>query len=208
MQQTKTNPTKTNPTKTNPTKTNPTFLLDLDMDSELKPFTDDESKSGSDTGTNTDSDTDSDTDTDTDTDSESKKTSIMTQITTKSIKAIYYEYLESDQLFLRPEYQRDLCWSLEKMNAFVDTIIKGWIVPNYVIYELSKKEMKNVKHKCECIDGQHRLTTLKYYMESIPLNDNKYIYWSDNGYRVFYNMEKTIMDNIKKRRKYFLYNSL
>ena len=76
------------------------------------------------------------------------------------------------------------------MNAFIDTILKGWIIPNYVIYVLSTKEYKLSKYKYECIDGQHKLTTLKYYIESIPLLDNRYVYWSSNGERVYYNMDK------------------
>ena len=86
------------------------------------------------------------------------------------------------------------------MNAFIDTILKGWIIPNYVIYVLSSKEHKTSKYKYECIDGQHRLTTLKYYIEGIPLSDNRYVYWSSNGERVYYNMDKTLLDDIRNRR--------
>lgn len=138
--------------------------------------------------------------TNSDSDYELELSNISTQITTKGVCAIYHEYLKNNKLFLQPEYQRDFCWSLDKMNAFIDTIMKGWIIPNYVIYELSKKEIKNVKYKCECIDGQHRLTTLKKYIESSPLdeNKNKYIYWLNNGFRIFYDMNKTILDKLNK----------
>jgi len=128
---------------------------------------------------------------------------ISTQITNYPINGLYYAYLKDDnKLLLTPEYQRDLCWSIDKMNAFIDTIIKGWIVPNYVIYELSSKEKKLCSHRYECIDGQHRLTTLKYYIENkmVP-GTNRYIYWINNGYKVFYNMEKTTMENMRKKSK-------
>ena len=81
---------------------------------------------------------DADSDIDSDIESETNISNIETQISTKSIFAIYCEYLQKSKLLLRPEYQRKLCWSLQKMNDFIDTILKGWIVPNYVIYILSK----------------------------------------------------------------------
>ena len=133
---------------------------------------------------------------------------ISTQITNKSIKSIYYEYLQGSELLLRPEYQRELCWSFDKMNAFIDTILKGWIIPNYVIYELSPNEQKYNNHTHECIDGQHRLTTLKWFIESKNLDEmsnkntttNKYIYWLNNAERVFYNMDSSKMNEIMKKR--------
>ena len=105
---------------------------------------------------------------------------------------------------LTPEYQRELCWSIEKMNTFIDTIMKGWIVPNYVIYQLSNAELKSttINYRYECIDGQHRLKTLKMYIENIIYpNTNKYIYWLSNGERVYYKMAKETLMEISKRRR-------
>jgi len=130
-------------------------------------------------------------------------TKIITQITNKSIRSIYYEYLQDDSLLLSPEYQRELSWSIEKMNAFIDTILKGWIVPNYVIYQLSEKELKqNINHRYECIDGQHRLLTLKWYIEGIPyLGTNKLLYWKKNKERIYYNLNPTTLNEIKIRSR-------
>jgi hypothetical protein len=126
---------------------------------------------------------------------------IRVQISIKSIKSIYYEYLQDNNLLLAPEYQRDLCWSVEKMNLFIDTIFKEWIVPNYVIYQLSAKEQKHNDFSNECIDGQHRLTTIKYYMENTMIpGTNKYIHWLKNGERVYYNMDNTTINNLNKKR--------
>jgi len=99
---------------------------------------------------------------------------IKTQITNKGVRSIYSEYLEKEKLLLRPEYQRELSWNIEKMNAFVDTIYRGWIVPNYVIYKLSENEKKdnksqNLKHMYECIDGQHRLIQLNFFFKETKL---------------------------------------
>lgn len=143
---------------------------------------------------------DADSDIDSDIESETNISNIETQISTKSIFAIYCEYLQKSKLLLRPEYQRKLCWSLQKMNDFIDTILKGWVIPNYVIYILSKKEIKENNHRYECIDGQHRLTTLKYYIENKELGDKKYIYWVKNKERVFYNMDEKILNSLSTKK--------
>jgi hypothetical protein len=147
-----------------------------------------------------DNESDSGSESDSDNNTESN---IRVQLTNKNIGAIYYEYLKDDTLLLRPDYQRDICWSLEKMNAFIDTIIKGLIVPNYVIYILSSKEQNNYDHCYECIDGQHRLTTLKWFIEGIKyLDTNKYIYYKSNKReRVFYNMSVEQLKEISTRRR-------
>jgi len=135
---------------------------------------------------------------------------IKTQITNKGVRSIYSEYLEKHKLLLRPEYQRELSWNIEKMNAFVDTIYRGWIVPNYVIYKLSDNEKKdnklqNLKHMYECIDGQHRLTTIKMFIEGTKypnLEVDKYIYLKFGDERVYYNLDENILSMMNKSHKY------
>jgi hypothetical protein len=124
---------------------------------------------------------------------------INTQITTKSICAIYHEYLKEDKLLLSPEYQRDLCWSVDKMILFIDTIMKEWIVPNYVIYKLTSTEAKNNEHSYECIDGQHRLTSIKWFMEGIrdPIT-KKYVYYKLGKERIFYSLTNDQLLEVKK----------
>ena len=127
------------------------------------------------------------------------------QITTKCIKSIYSEFLQNDELLLKPEYQRDMCWSHIKMNTFIETINKGLIVPNYVIYQLSSSELKKNNHLYECVDGQNRLFTLEYYIKSKPYN-GKYIYWKKKNERIFYNMNETELKKCK--RPNYIYRNL
>ncbi len=123
---------------------------------------------------------------------------IRVSIETQSINATYIMYLQNKILLLRPEYQRDMCWSIKKMNTFIDTIMKGLIVPNFVIYKLSDSEANNSEHQYECIDGQHRLITIQHYIESKPI-DGKYIYWNYKGERVYYNMSSQDLQKLKRR---------
>lgn len=135
---------------------------------------------------------------DSNSDEETDLQKINVQITNKSVKSVYYEFLQDNNLLLSPEYQRNLCWSAQKMNLFINTIYKGWIVPNYVIYTLSSKEQHKNIHSHECIDGQHRLTVLKYYIE----NSNKNIYCYNDKERIYYNMPDDKLKEIKKNCKY------
>ena len=138
---------------------------------------------------NSDSDSDSDSEksyetsietrinTETDTELENNYKNIKTYIETKSISSVYNEYLKDSTLMIKPLYQRDFCWSINKMINFIETIMKGLIVPNFVIYKLSDYEIEknNESYDYECVDGQHRLMVIKYYYENTRY-ENKHIY--------------------------------
>lgn len=131
---------------------------------------------------NYDSDSDSNNDL-----SDDETTKLDSRIEVTSIRSFYDRYLKSDILLLQPEYQRDFCWSQIKQNTFIGTIMNKWIIPNIVIYKLSKTERKESKYLYECIDGQHRLVTIKNYIENI----NKKLYYKDtNGIKYYYNSSK------------------
>lgn len=135
---------------------------------------------------------------------------IRTSIETKSISTIYYEYLKDSRLITKPLYQRDFCWSINKMIDFIETIMKGLIVPNFVIYKLSDYEIEknNESYDYECVDGQHRLMVIKLYYENIK-HENKHIYWLDKDKkRVFYNMDIQELDNYNKKYKNKEYRNL
>ena len=157
------------------------------------------------------SDNDSDSDSDSDVD---EQENIMTQITTSGIGSIYSGYLTNNKLLLSPEYQRDLCWSVDKMCIFIDTIMKGWVVPNYVLYKLSRNESQKVHHSYECIDGQHRLTSIKWFIEGIAdPRTGKYVYWkfgkdeNNKEVRVFYNMHPDKILELRRGKKGKIYRN-
>ena len=130
---------------------------------------------------------------------------IRNQIVTTNISSVYNQYLQENNIILKPEYQRDLCWSFEKMNALIDTIMRNWIIPNYVIYKLSKNELREQKTETEyyyeCIDGQHRLTALKWFMENkMDIKTGKYVYWKHDNMRVFYNLDVNKLAEIKRKK--------
>lgn len=82
------------------------------------------------------------------------------------IKYIYETYLKNQEINLSPSYQREFSWSNEKQDLFIDSIINNYIIPPIILIKLNTKK----GYKYECMDGQHRLTVLKNYIEGKPIN--------------------------------------
>jgi hypothetical protein len=126
-------------------------------------------------------------------------------ITQKGVKTFYNELLEDNNVLLTPEYQRELSWNIEKMIGFIDTIYKGWIVPNFVIYELSENECKKVKeYNYEMLDGQHRSLAIKMFIEGTNhanYDNEKFIFINHNNERIYYNMDATWLKKMSKTKK-------
>jgi len=146
-------------------------------------------------GSESDSDTASE-------DEESIEIEIDRQISEKSILSTYIEFLSKGYLLLQPEYQRDLCWTSEKMCALIDTIMRNWIISTFVIYQLSKSERTIGSHFFECIDGQHRLTSLKWFIEGKKdEKTGRYICWKKGRERIFYNLPEEELKKMSKNVK-------
>ena len=68
----------------------------------------------------------------------------------------------------RPVYQRHIRWTPAAMNDFVGTVMNNGLVPGLIMYQLAADEKtgKNEAKSFEMVDGQHRLFTLKAFVES------------------------------------------
>ena len=73
-----------------------------------------------------------------------------------------------DKINSRPPYQRNIRWSFNAMNDFIGTIMNNGLVPGLIMYQLAIDERtgKNEGKMFEMVDGQHRLFTLKAFMDS------------------------------------------
>jgi len=77
----------------------------------------------------------------------------------KAISSIYTEMLQnSEQLNLRPLYQRSAVWDKDQKGNLIDSIMRNCPMPIFLIYAY-------VRDTNECIDGQNRLTAIKEYIE-------------------------------------------
>lgn len=68
----------------------------------------------------------------------------------------------------RPVYQRHIRWTPIAMNDFIGTVMNNGLVPGLIMYKLTPDEKtgKNEGKSFEMVDGQHRLYSLKAFMES------------------------------------------
>ena len=139
------------------------------------------------------------------------------KVETTTISTVYNQYLKRNSINLEPSYQRSLTWTHEKMILFLDSLFYCPIVPSFILYALSKEELKNIRDEnqktpiqFECIDGQHRLTVIKHFMEGkiIKLGEmEKYLYVLEknpkikktNQIKIFYNLTKEIQNRFGKK---------
>ena len=118
------------------------------------------------------------------------------------IKYIYETYLKHEgEINLSPSYQREFAWNNDKQDLFIDSVMNNYIIPPIILIKLNDKK----GFRYECMDGQHRLTVLKHYMESKPINpdDPHYIRFTKNEDNkkvgIFYEKKKRL-ESIKDKR--------
>ncbi len=76
--------------------------------------------------------------------------------------------IESKSINLRPPYQRNFIWTPKDQRLLIDSIHKGYPLPNFFI-------LKNEDGKYEMVDGQQRATTIyKYYHNEFKDNQKKF----------------------------------
>ena len=61
--------------------------------------------------------------------------------------------IESQKINLRPPYQRNFIWSSKDQILLIDSIRKGYPLPNFFI-------LKNKDNTFEMVDGQQRAITI------------------------------------------------
>lgn len=71
-----------------------------------------------------------------------------------------------------PVYQRPIRWTPAEMNKFISNTMDNGAAHQIVMYKLDKTE-KCDKYEYEVIDGQHRLFTLKAFMDSTERRTGK-----------------------------------
>lgn len=66
-----------------------------------------------------------------------------------------------------PDWQRQEVWSRSKKQNLIDTILRGWKLPKFYLFKISKSP-----ETYEVVDGQQRLATiLEFFDNELPLAD-------------------------------------
>ena len=91
---------------------------------------------------------------------------IKPSVTNPTIADIY-QYIESEKLLLKPDFQRRFVWTHEHQEDFIDTILKGYPFPEIYVCQ-GEIDIKRLRTTQYVIDGQQRLTTIKKYIDDKP----------------------------------------
>jgi hypothetical protein len=89
------------------------------------------------------------------------------------------------------------------MLLFINSLYYGYPIPNFIIYKIARPEGTQLY---ECVDGQHRLTTIKYFLENkiIESNGKRYLHIKDDDKKeiLFYKLTPEIKELYKKKYTY------
>lgn len=81
-------------------------------------------------------------------------------IRSEPIQRIYNFYC-SNLFFVNRRYQRKLIWTIEEKQEFIDSIVKGYPVPIFLLAEINYKNSKVF----EIIDGMQRLNAIVSFID-------------------------------------------
>lgn len=81
-------------------------------------------------------------------------------IRSENIQRIY-EFYKKKIFLVNRKYQRKLVWNVEEKKSFIDSIIKGYPVPLFLLAEIKSDE----EDKLEIIDGMQRLNAIVSFIE-------------------------------------------
>lgn len=99
--------------------------------------------------------------------------------------------IESGELDLDTEYQRDVIWSREKKELLIDSMLNDIDIPKIYLAHLAKDK------KYECIDGKQRIASvLDFYNNKIQsISGESYKEISDKNIFLDYQFSVTIIQN-------------
>ena len=95
-----------------------------------------------------------------------------------------FELVDKDLIDLNPSYQRNFIWSVDNQNELIDTILKGYPLPNFFFY-------KKTSGDYEMVDGQQRTKTIYRFIKgaiTASKNFNK-VTFNQIDQKTFFNYE-------------------
>lgn len=122
------------------------------------------------------------------------------------LSKIYENWLTPNKahlLNLRPTYQRDIVWEYDGFIKFLDSVQRNYIFNPIILCKLNNFAgggHKTELDKYECLDGQHRLTCIKMYMNGESYDD-EYLYILKDNTRLFYKETSELNQYIAKCKK-------
>jgi hypothetical protein len=104
------------------------------------------------------------------------------------------EWIKKDKIDLHPPYQRNFVWTLKDQKLLIDSIMRGYPLPNFII---SLRE----DGIYEMVDGQQRATTIsKFVKNEFPSLDKKYFRDIDQTTFMDYNLVFVVIDEVDEAK--------
>ena len=92
----------------------------------------------------------------------------------QSVQFIYEDYLNG-KFIVNRRYQRKLVWTVDEKQAFIDSLIRGYSVP---LFLLARPNISKESDKWEILDGMQRLNAIFSFVE----NEFPVMYEGTEGY--------------------------
>lgn len=100
------------------------------------------------------------------------------------------ELIETNKINLRPPYQRNYIWEPKDQRLLIDSILKGYPLPNFFIYKKSENTY-------EMVDGQQRATTIRKFYKGEFKNSKKLCFNDiDQSYFMDYRLNIVELANV------------
>lgn len=102
------------------------------------------------------------------------------------------EYYDQEKLNLNPPYQRRFIWSLSDQQTLIDSILRGYAIPNIFLFEKKKDQF-------EMVDGQQRSRTIIGFIEKQFKTEDGEHYSEKKHGKIFeqYKIPVTIIEKIE-----------
>lgn len=91
-----------------------------------------------------------------------------------------YQFYREKRLIVNRKYQRKLCWTIEEKRNFIDTILKGYPVPLFLLAEKENDQyeivdgMQRLEAICSFIEQRYNLKDGYFNLQSTPLTMTLY----------------------------------
>lgn len=101
------------------------------------------------------------------------------------------EWVRQDKINLQPPYQRNFIWTPKDQKLLIDSIMRGYPLPNFFIY-------KRKDGKYDMVDGQQRATTICKYIKNEFKDSSKHCFSEiDQDSFLSYKLNITEISNIE-----------
>ena len=111
--------------------------------------------------------------------------------------------LRQGQYYLKPDYQREICWNSATKNNLIKSIMENKLIPEIILYKLqTNQRSRDNNYIYEVVDGQHRLSTIYSFVN--PNSDN-IVYWehkdvNNRKVAVFYTINEDVLSYCRTKK--------